>query len=46
MLHAWGEALLESKRTVTDRRQYHNEGVLKKYQPKLKIGEVQEKANL
>jgi hypothetical protein len=26
--------------------QYHNEGVLKKYGPKLKIGEVKEQAKL
>lgn len=25
---------------------YHNEGVLKKYQPKLKIGELKEEAKL
>jgi hypothetical protein len=28
------------------RRQYHNESVLKKYAPKLKIGTVKEEAKL
>lgn len=32
--------------TLADDRQYHNEGVLKKYAPKLKVGEVKEEAKL
>jgi hypothetical protein len=31
---------------MANTRQYHNESVLKKYSPKLKIGEVKEAAKL
>ncbi len=32
--------------TVWPDLQYHNEGVLKKYSPKLKVGEIGDKAKL
>lgn len=42
--HAKREKKNQVKLTAT--QQYHNESVLKKYAPKLKIGEVAEKAKL
>lgn len=38
--------MLGVRRLLTIHIQYHNEGVLKKYAPKLKVGSVKEEAKL
>jgi cytochrome b involved in lipid metabolism len=41
-----GGILLSRRSWLTSREQYHNESVLKKYAPKLKVGTVKEEAKL